>query len=125
METREAPKQKMFFVGQAYDAFELLAPLAQRAGKSIALVDDGRVHLVGSDRLGGRHPEAPTKLRQSSDKAPTSYLCQRIKLIGISGGRSVPFKQPAIFGKAFEDAGCRALPAADMPSELRRRNLAV
>ena len=37
----------------------------------------------------------------------------------------MPFKQPAIFGKAFEDAGCCALPAADMPSELRRRNLAV
>ena len=72
METREAPKQKMFFVGQAYDAFELLAPLAQRAGKSIALVDvdDGRVHLVGRDRLGGRHPEATTKLRQSSDVIP-------------------------------------------------------
>lgn len=46
----------------------------------------------------------------SYDKATTPYLCQRIKLIRISGGRSVPFKQPAISGKAFEDTGYCTLP---------------
>lgn len=58
METREAPKQKMLFVGQTYDAFELPAPLAQRAKKSIVLVDvdDGGVHLARRDHLGRRHP---------------------------------------------------------------------
>ena len=39
METREAPKQKVFFDGQVYDAFELLVSLVQKAEKSILLVD--------------------------------------------------------------------------------------
>ena len=69
METREAPKQNMFFVGQAYDAFRLLAPLVQRAGKSIALVD---AEAVASIWLGATASAGVTlKLRQSSDKAPT------------------------------------------------------
>lgn len=39
MEAHEAPKQKVFFDGQVYDAFELLVALVQRAKKSIALID--------------------------------------------------------------------------------------
>ena len=39
METREAPKQKVFFDGQVYDAFELLVSLVQKAEKGIVLVD--------------------------------------------------------------------------------------
>lgn len=39
METHEAPKQKVFFAGQVYDAFELLVSLVQRAKRSIVLVD--------------------------------------------------------------------------------------
>ena len=39
METHEAPRQKLFFEGQVYDAFELLATLVQRAKESIVLVD--------------------------------------------------------------------------------------
>ena len=39
METHEAPKQKVFFDGQVYDAFEFLASLVQKAEESIVLVD--------------------------------------------------------------------------------------
>ena len=39
METHEAPKQKVFFDGQVYDAFEFLVSLVQKAEKSIVLVD--------------------------------------------------------------------------------------
>lgn len=39
METHEAPRQKVFFDGQVYDAFELLVSLVQRAKESIVLVD--------------------------------------------------------------------------------------
>ncbi len=39
MEAHEAPRQKVFFDGQVYDAFELLVGLVQRAKKSIVLVD--------------------------------------------------------------------------------------
>lgn len=39
METHEAPKQKVFFDGQIYDAFELLVGLVQRAEREIVLVD--------------------------------------------------------------------------------------
>ena len=39
METHEAPKQKVFFDGQVYDAFELLVSLVQRAKREIVLVD--------------------------------------------------------------------------------------
>ncbi len=39
MEAHEAPRQKVFFDGQVYDAFELLVSLVRRAEKSIVLVD--------------------------------------------------------------------------------------
>ena len=39
MEAHEAPKQKVFFGGQVYDAFELLISLVQRAKHKIVLVD--------------------------------------------------------------------------------------
>ena len=39
MEAHEAPKQKVFFAGQLYDAFELLVSLVRKAKKSIVLVD--------------------------------------------------------------------------------------
>ena len=130
METRGAPKQKVFFDDQVYDAFELLASLVKQRNEARQIAEQcsslllqetpakqGRYRMEqhAQNKLGMRyrmHIQATTKLRQSSDKATTPYLCQRIKLIRISGGRSVPFKQPAIFGKAFEDTGCCALCAA-------------
>ena len=39
MESHEAPRQKVFFEGQVWDAFELLVSLVQRAKKSVLLVD--------------------------------------------------------------------------------------
>lgn len=39
METHEAPRQKIFFDGQVFDAFELLVSLVQRARHGIVLVD--------------------------------------------------------------------------------------
>ncbi|MDJ1650073.1 MULTISPECIES: ORF6N domain-containing protein [Gordonibacter] len=39
METHEAPKQKVFFDGQIYDAFELLVELVQKAEREIVLID--------------------------------------------------------------------------------------
>ena len=39
MEAHEAPKQRVFFEGQIYDAFELLTSLVRRAQRSIVLVD--------------------------------------------------------------------------------------
>ena len=39
METHEAPRQKVFFDGQVYDAFELLVSLVRKAERSIVLVD--------------------------------------------------------------------------------------
>ena len=39
METHEAPRQKVFFDGQVYDAFELLVSIVKKATKSIVLVD--------------------------------------------------------------------------------------
>lgn len=39
METHAAPRQKVFFDGQVYDAFELLILLVQKAEREIALID--------------------------------------------------------------------------------------
>ncbi len=39
MEAHEAPKQKVFFEGQVYDAFELLVSLVQKAKREIILID--------------------------------------------------------------------------------------
>lgn len=39
METHEAPRQKVFFDGQVYDAFELLVSLVRKAEHEIVLVD--------------------------------------------------------------------------------------
>ncbi|NHM14957.1 ORF6N domain-containing protein [Xiamenia xianingshaonis] len=39
MDTHEAPKQKVFFDGQVWDAFELLVSLVQRAKREIVLID--------------------------------------------------------------------------------------
>ncbi len=39
MEAHEAPKQKVFFEGQVYDAFELLVNLVKRTEREIVLVD--------------------------------------------------------------------------------------
>lgn len=39
MEAHEAPRQKVFFDGQVFDAFGLLVLLVQRAGREIVLVD--------------------------------------------------------------------------------------
>lgn len=39
MEAHETPRQKMFFEGQVYDAFELLTSLVRRARSEIILVD--------------------------------------------------------------------------------------
>ncbi len=39
MSAHEAPKQKVFFDGQVWDAFELLVSLVRRAERSIVLVD--------------------------------------------------------------------------------------
>lgn len=39
MDTHEVPKQKVFFDGQVWDAFELLVSLVQRAKSSIVLID--------------------------------------------------------------------------------------
>lgn len=39
MDTHETPKQKVFFDGQVYDAFELLVSLVQRAKSNIILID--------------------------------------------------------------------------------------
>ena len=39
MEAHEAPKQRLYFEGQIYDAFELLVSLVQRAKHKIVLVD--------------------------------------------------------------------------------------
>lgn len=39
MESHVAPRQKVFFEGQVWDAFELLVSLVQRAKKSVLLVD--------------------------------------------------------------------------------------
>lgn len=39
MEAHDAPRQKVFFEGQVYDAFELLTSLVRRAEDSIVLID--------------------------------------------------------------------------------------
>ena len=39
METHDASKQKVFFEGQVFDAFELLVSLVQRAKREIVLID--------------------------------------------------------------------------------------
>ena len=39
MEAHDAPRQKVFFDGQVYDAFELLITLVRRANSSIVLID--------------------------------------------------------------------------------------
>ena len=47
MEIHEAPKQKVFFDDQAYNAFEFLASLVKKAEKSIVHIDS----YVDSDTL--------------------------------------------------------------------------
>ena len=39
METHDAPRQKVFFEGQVFDAFELLVSLVRRAKREIVLID--------------------------------------------------------------------------------------
>ncbi len=56
MEAHETPRQKMFFEGQVYDAFELLTSLVRRARSEIILVDgyvDGRTLNVLAKREEG------------------------------------------------------------------------
>ena len=67
MEAHEAPRQKVFFGGQVYDAFELLVSLVQRAKESIVLVDGyadvGTLNILakkaaGVDAAVWTHPDA-------------------------------------------------------------------
>ena len=56
MEAREAPRQKVFFDGQVYDAFELLASLVRRARSEVVLVDgyvDERTLNILAKKAGG------------------------------------------------------------------------
>ena len=55
METHEAPKQKLFFEGQVYDAFELLVSLVKRAKSTITLID-GYVDTVTLNILAKKAP---------------------------------------------------------------------
>lgn len=56
MEAHEEPRQKVFFEGQVYDAFELLVSLVQRAKESIVLVDGyvdtGTLNILAKKREG-------------------------------------------------------------------------
>ena len=56
METFNLPRQKVFFEGQIYDAFTLLAMLVQRARKSIVLIDSyvdiGTLNILAKKRAG-------------------------------------------------------------------------
>ncbi len=56
MEAHETPRQKMFFEGQVYDAFELLASLVRRARSEIVLVDgyvdDRTLNVLAKKREG-------------------------------------------------------------------------
>ena len=47
MEAREVPKQKLFFEGQVFDAFELLVSIVQKAEREIILIDG----YVGTNTL--------------------------------------------------------------------------
>lgn len=58
MEAHEAPRQKVFFDGQIYDAFELLVQLVQRAEQSIVLVD-GYVDVKTLNILAKKKPGVP------------------------------------------------------------------
>ena len=54
METHDAPKQKVFFDGQVYDAFELLVSLVQKAKHTIVLIDSyvdvGTLNILAKKR---------------------------------------------------------------------------
>lgn len=56
METHDAPKQKVFFDGQVYDAFELLVSLVQKAEHTIVLIDSyadvGTLNILAKKRNG-------------------------------------------------------------------------
>lgn len=56
MEANEAPKQRIFFDGQVYDAFELLVSLVKHAEGSIVLVDGyvdtGTLNILAKKRDG-------------------------------------------------------------------------
>lgn len=56
MGAHEAPNQKVFFKGQAYDAFELLVSLVQRAKREIVLldgyVDTGTLNILAKKQPG-------------------------------------------------------------------------
>ncbi len=56
MQTHDAPKQKVFFKGQLYDAFELLVSLVQRAECEIVLIDGyvdvGTLNILAKKRKG-------------------------------------------------------------------------
>ncbi|MBQ9058414.1 MAG: ORF6N domain-containing protein [Atopobiaceae bacterium] len=54
METHDAPKQKVFFDGQIYDAFELLVSIVRQAGQSITLID-GYVDVLTLNTLAKKH----------------------------------------------------------------------
>ena len=56
METHDAPRQKVFFDGQVYDAFELLVSIVQRAEREIVLIDGyvdaGTLNILAKKRDG-------------------------------------------------------------------------
>ena len=56
MDTHDAPRQKIFFDGQVYDAFELLVSIMQRAEHEIVLidgyVDTGTLNILAKKQIG-------------------------------------------------------------------------
>lgn len=69
MEAHEEPRQKVFFEGQVYDAFELLVSLVQRARREIVLIDGyvdaGTLNILAKKAEASPSRCGPTRRRSS------------------------------------------------------------
>lgn len=117
METREAPRQKVFFSGQVWDAFELLVSLVRRAEREIVLVDgyvdagtlnilakknDGVAVTVWTNprtRLTGRDVETFNAQHPSLEVRHTAAFHDRFLILDSAEGYLV--------GASLKDAGKR------------------
>ena len=118
METREAPRQKVFFDGQVWDAFELLVSLVQGAESEIVLVDGyvdaGTLNVLAKKREGvaatvWTHPR--TKLtRRDVDTFNAQYPTLEVRHTTAFHDRFLVLDDTEgyLVGASLKDAGRRS-----------------
>ena len=127
MEAHEAPRQKVFFDGQVYDAFELLVGLVQRAKKSIVLVDGyvdvGTLNILAKKADGvavtvWTHPRARLTARDA-EAFNAQYLRLEVRRTAAFHDRFLILDDTEgyLIGASLKDAGKKAFAVARIEDE--------